>query len=454
LHDSAVFPNPVSPQTRVTASRLAWVILLTAFAIFCVICVVSGLGLNYFLLESTVPMQVALEVGRGTAGYLLSGDIDRNVAPQSGHYVTVHERISVDGQSQSVLYFRDNARNNRLIAAVTLKPGSSLMMTSAQMPRFEWSTVGYRVVLSRVSGEVDVYLPPGLDREPLVTLEADGTSGIVVYINQSGSYTVEVTPGHVRVFNRSGQAFIDSPTMAPRLIPPGEYGEIQLEPESPQLVVAPSPINLLQPSRFEQLDPVALAESNLSLSDLVWPWQCGDSQSPPPGRYEIGFPDGRPAIRLVRADGAQSHGETGCSQAPWPSAEGIDVSGYNSLVVRASFYLEHQSLPLCGIQGSECPLMLQIDYKYTDAEGREQLNIWYHGFYMRADPSRNDPARCLSCYADHEQVYSGTWYVYESPNLLSIIPEAQRPSALLRVRFYASGHEYDVYVGDVHVLAS
>lgn len=454
MHDSAVFPNPVAPPTRVAASRLAWAVLLGAFAIFCLLCVITGIGIHYFLFDSTVPMQVSLAVGRGTAAFLVRSDLDENVAPQSGHFVAVNEQISVDIQSQSVIYFRDNALDNPLIAAVTLKPGASLVMNAAQRPRFDWSRVGYRVVLQQVRGEVDVYLPPGLTREPFVVLETAGRGGVVVYLNQSGSYTVNAGANQVRVYNNGGQAFIDSPTMAPRLIPPGEHGSIQFEPEPAQLVVAPSAASLLQPSQFEQLDAEAFVESDLSLADLVWPWQCGDSQSPPPGRFEVGFPAGRPAIRLVRADGATTHGETGCSQSPWPSAGGLDVTGYSSLVVRTAFYLEYQSLPLCGNLGSECPLMLQIDYKYKDAEGQDQLYQWFHGFYIDGDPSGNAPTRCLSCLTDHDQIYGGTWYTYESPNLLALIPpEHRNGQALLRVRFYASGHEYDVYVGDVDVLA-
>ena len=61
MQDSAIFANPVTQPSRFSASRLAWPVLLIAFAIFCFTCVVTGLGLNFFLFESTVPMQVALD---------------------------------------------------------------------------------------------------------------------------------------------------------------------------------------------------------------------------------------------------------------------------------------------------------------------------------------------------------------------------------------------------------
>jgi hypothetical protein len=55
---------------------------------------------------------------------------------------------------------------------------------------------------------------------------------------------------------------------------------------------------------------------------------------------------------------------------------------------------------------------------------------------------------------EHDPIYPGTWYTYESPNILTLVPENQRDRSLLRVRFYASGHGYDVYVGDVALYAS
>ncbi|HLU10037.1 MAG TPA: hypothetical protein VK003_10260, partial [Oceanobacillus sp.] len=63
----AVAKRPSIDERERKAQRLAWTVLLVSFAIFCVICVASGIGVHYFLFRSTVPMLTELTVGRGTA---------------------------------------------------------------------------------------------------------------------------------------------------------------------------------------------------------------------------------------------------------------------------------------------------------------------------------------------------------------------------------------------------
>ena len=63
------------------------------------------------------------------------------------------------------------------------------------------------------------------------------------------------------------------------------------------------------------------------------------------------------------------------------------------------------------------------------------------------------PVRCDTCAQDHEQLNKDTWYTYTSGNLLQILPEGQRPVAVYSVKFYASGHEYDVLLGEVALMA-
>jgi hypothetical protein len=424
---------------------------LAAFAVFCVLCGLTAYAINYFLFQSTVPMQVALDVGRGTAAYLLSSDPDENVAPQDGHFIAPNERIRLDSQSQSTIFFRDTYHDNRLVAAVTMKGGTSLYLGYALRPRFEWSSIEYRIDLSDVSGEVEVYVPPGLDRKFWLSLKT--AQDAFVYLTESGSYTVNASSTQVQVFNTAGSAFLIAPGFNnPRLVSAGERGVMILDGTN-DVALAPGPLALLQSSTIQTLNPHDALDSNQLLADLAYPWQCGDSQSEPPGFFGIGVPDGRPAIRLYR-DNADTHGETSCSQSPGPGQLGRDVSGFSSLVLKATFFIEHQSLLMCGYDGSECPMMVQLDYVFVDESGTEQLNRWFHGFYANTDPGVVYPTRCSSCLVDHDSVYPGTWYIYESANLFTLIPAAQRPTKLLRVRFYASGHEYDVYVGDVALYAS
>jgi hypothetical protein len=344
-----------------------------------------------------------------------------------------------------------------------MRVGSEAYLGRAQRPRFEWSALGYYIDLTRVRGEFDIYIPHGLDRPLSMTMQLasspqDGPA--YVFLSGGGTYTVNAMENEVTVFNRDGlQAFIIERGVENRFIAPGEMARATFAPESNAIEALPAPINFLQNATFQSTDVDLLEEgNNFLLPDLIWPWQCGSNNSVPAGRHEFGFADGRPAIRLVRGDGATNSGSTTCSQAPGPSQTGRDVTGYESLVFKTSFYIESQSLTQCGFQGSECALTLTFDYIYneTDEAGRvtEKPNKWFHGFYVVPDASRTFPTRCQSCQVDHDYVYPGTWFTYESPNIIDLIPQAERPVRLLRVAFYASGHQYDVYVGDVALYAN
>ena len=432
--------------------RIAWTVMLTAFVVFCFLCAITGIGINYFLFRSTVPMQVSLDVGRGTASYIGS-DLVEKVVPRDVHYVAGNERISTDVQSQASLFVRDSYYSDRLIAVVTMKNGTTISMDYAERPRFEFSSVNYRLDLTNVSGELDVHVPPSLPRSVWISLQL--RSGGFVYITSSGDYTIIASATQAQVFNRNdGHAILISPDRTPRDVPPGQKAVMTLSETGADIAVMAAPVDLLQDSQFQSMTPDTLSESTALLPDLVQPWQCGDIQSEPPGEYTVTVSEGRPSVRLYRGDGATSHGETFCQEFVGPGQPGLDVSGYKDLRLKAVFDIESQSVTGCGSAGSECPLMLQIDYTYKNERGQEVGSIWYHGFYTNYDVQSLYPLRCASCLLDHEAVYAREWYVYESSNLLDLMPDNQQPYAILRIRMYASGHEYETFLGDLALYAS
>jgi hypothetical protein len=167
----------------------------------------------------------------------------------------------------------------------------------------------------------------------------------------------------------------------------------------------------------------------------------------PRGAYQLEINDGRRVLRLVRGDNATSNGETRC--LTYFGQNGLDVSGYTYLEIRATFKINYQSLNACGIFGSECPLMLRMDY--IDEGGVERR--WFHGFYSLLDLQLNYPLSCNSCRQEHDQINEKTWYTYQTGNLFALLGPDQKPKTIVNVQFYASGHQYDVFVGEVSLLA-
>jgi hypothetical protein len=200
------------------------------------------------------------------------------------------------------------------------------------------------------------------------------------------------------------------------------------------------------------LGTTAFDETNVfaSNSESTSPaWTCFSNANPfdnVMGTFGLVVEEGRPVLHLTRV-GSDQHGETTCITS---QSGGIDVSGYQYLSLEVVFKIASQSLSGCGEVGSECPLMLQLDYlPVGGGEGR----YWNHGFYLwNSQPSY--PSSCQTCPQEHEIVNSGVWYRYRSDNLFGSLLGDVRPSRIVALRVYASGHEYDTYVSEVSLYAS
>ena len=432
MSETAITSSKNAPSRRSDPQRLAWGVLLLAFAIFCVICVVTGLGINFFLFQSTVPMASTLSVARGSAG----ANEQLVGAPAN---LSFNSDIRTAAQSQATVAFMNQEANNQLIAAVTLRENSSLKLQSASRPRFNWSTIGYQVDLTRISGKFDILIAEGLGRD--VSIRLTTSQGALVNLKDSGRYSIDTSDTSVRVITREGEAI---------LIPPNlQYG-ISISPQNQGIVYTSNNqvelkagyVDLLRNSFFRKMNPNVTAGAELD------GWVCAnDADDNPRGSYRSQFIDGVMTLRLERYENATSHGRTSCLQTFQPGLNLVD-SDYNYFALRATFRINFQSLNACGTDGSECPLTLRMDY--LDQQG--DAHTWYHGFYVENNPQLDSPLRCDSCAQEHEFINRNTWYTYDTGSLFALFPPDQRPASIIGIMFYASGHQYDVQVSEVALL--
>lgn len=444
-------------QRRADAGRTAWGIVLIFFAIFCVLCVFTGIGVNYFLFQSSVSMETLVRVGRGTITWT-----DATLIPQAERRLVEllnSAVISTDPQAQATMFITDQYQDQRLIATVTLKSDTTVDLESVTRPRFDWSSQMYMIELDQVQGELDVYIPEGLARE--VWFGVRSTQGAIVRLIQHGQYTIRASNNQIQVTNVDGEMLVGLVDDANHRIAAGHRATLQIE--TGEITIQPGRLNLLGQDTFTR-DNLLQVSANAHPAELVW--GCNNIQNDnPSGFFDIVTVDGLSALRMGRGGGANSHGETLCSQyfSGISGQEGLDVSNLDYLGIRVTFKIVGHSLNACGTEGSECPLMLRMDYVPTSfdfsAQG-SQIPSWIHGFYTRSNPDLDYPVRCISCTLDHDIVYEDAWYTYESGNLLQLIPQTplnqqdQRPRSILNFRFYASGHEYDVYVSEMELLSS
>jgi hypothetical protein len=432
-------------RTRLQSATLAWLIIILAFVVFLVICISASIGLQYFLFESTMPLRAELRITRGTAG-LTSTDLIEQVV-RDRRELASSAVITTDELSQGTIDFYDPRADNLLVASVTVDADTALDLSAMNRPRFDWSRLGYEVFLSAASGLLDVFIPQGVERSARVSIRT--TNGDFVYLTGPGEYSVSITPQQVRVLNFSGDALIvEGQNVQTQPVGVGQRGLYY--PQSGQFLLLPGFDNLLGPAEFPEglLAPAATAEPDSDAAPAP-AWSCYNGPyDDPVGAFDIVSISGRSAIHFARGNGAQSHGESGCALTF--GGAGLSVQNYSYLEFNGTFRIDQQSLSACGFEGSECPLMLRIDY--VPASGAAARS-WYYGFYAQYDPQYNYPRTCSSCSREHESVNTGVWYTYQSGNLFATIPDEVRIGTLLNVRFYTSGHEYDVYVSNLRLLA-
>jgi hypothetical protein len=419
------------PRSPVHAQQVAWAVLIGAFVIFCGLCISLGIGVNFFFFESTVPLEARVIVARGAISLAAA-------AVASGDDLVNGDQVEMVSGAQASLFFRDTQDSDRLIASVTLNNDSAVQFWAATTPRFSWSNGLYYIELRGLRGEADVFVPQNLSR--LIRVVITSEQGDLVEISSAGLYALRLTASRIEVVNRGGNRVTLTPVDAieGRSIPIDDRAVIDSS-RPDQVALEPAAVNLLRNSTFEGV-----------FQGLATDWACTTStENLPRGNYAAEIQDGRPVLHLMRGEAATTNGQTACSQF---FGNGIDISTFNTLNLRLAFNIQFQSLSACGTEGSECPIMLRVDY----LDRRGEVQQWYLGFYYRLEPDRNDPLRCLGCPLEHIRVNEKTWYIYDSGNWLSLFPEGlpQRPVAIQSVTFYASGHQYDVYVGELSLLAA
>ena len=423
--------------------RLAWGVLLLAFAIFCLICAGVGIGVNYFLFDSRVPLNVALVMARGAAE-IVEPVVGLPRSEMSSARVTSGAQVRTNLQSQGTLTIRD-PNSGGIVAMATLMSGASFDLDNALGPRFDWSVGGYQINLDQVRGDLDVFIPAQTQRDLTILLRS--SDGVLTYLNGAGYYQVSSRSEQVRVFNRTGVAHLIPPEAheGARSIPAGGIG-IAYAGEN-RVELSAGLIDVLRNSRFQELNPRV---SSGPTQELLTGWFCGSDMSDDPrGTYRSQMLEGRMTLKFERYGGATSHGSTSCFQTLGQTGYDLAANNVNYLELSTTFYITYQSLPACGIDGSECPLMLRMDY----IDERGTARRWFHGFYSRNDTQLDFPLSCSSCTREHDAINPQTWYTFNTGNLLALFPPDQRPRAIINIWFYASGHQYDVNISEMALLA-
>ncbi len=159
------------------------------------------------------------------------------------------------------------------------------------------------------------------------------------------------------------------------------------------------------------------------------------------GEVKLVNSEGRQGVRFSRT--GKQHADIGITQI---ISQSVPADGW--LQVRAVVRVESQDLPVCGMIGTECPLMIKI--LYDDSAG--STHEWLQGFY--AMPG-DDPRFCGACEIKHAhiRVPQGKWYTFESLNILNESTDRSRLPRIIRsITISSAGHSYEADVAEVALL--
>ncbi|MGD2077459.1 MAG: hypothetical protein PVH18_03700, partial [Chloroflexota bacterium] len=124
-----------------------------------------------------------------------------------------------------------------------------------------------------------------------------------------------------------------------------------------------------------------------------------------------------------------------------------------SLKLLLSMRVAEQSLGVCGEQGSECPIIVRIEY--VDVNGVDQT--WQQGFYAVGDVGQDTPDVCVACpppLNEHQRLPFGQIAFYESDNLLERLAQSGiAPAQIKSITIIGSGHSFDSQIFDVSLIA-
>ena len=174
-----------------------------------------------------------------------------------------------------------------------------------------------------------------------------------------------------------------------------------------------------------------------------------------PNTEIVGQPDAEIAVEPADLEPALVFKRLGIGHADAGLRQviGQDVTDFESLKLLLSLQVVEQSLGVCGQQGSECPVIIRIEY--VDVNGVDQ--VWQQGFYALGEIGPDTPDVCVACpppLNEHQRVPFGQIAFYESDNLLEKLGQlGVLPAQIKSITVIGSGHSFNAQIFDVSLIA-
>lgn len=418
-------------KLSVERQRTAWIVLIASFTVFTLICISTPVIVNALLQNSTRPLAVVVQANQGTVGIDdETGGRRAIIVGDAGQSVTAGEHV-LTGNTATALVSVRPPESDQLLASFQLYSNTDFHLQEAEMPRFAVSGHNRTLIVRLDKGRIRVNVNKDEARPLTVVLE---TPHGELALAEPGQYAVVVTPEDTQVTVQSGQADIVAagevlglPSGARARIPAGSPPEGPLGTER----------NLITNGDFDR-------------SREQWilnPWIV-ELAAQPEGQVRTLAVGGDPRLNITRQ--GVGHAEVSLRQAI-----NQDVSELTSLRLLLTFRILNETLGVCGVKGSECPLFVRVNY--VDEGGGS--NTWQQGFYATGEVDPNlTPDSCTTCamvQGPHIRVPLQQDYFFEIADFRQELARHGRlpPRYIESISLVFSGHGFEVEVDDIALLA-
>lgn len=418
-----------SEESFIERQRISWIVLLASFTMCIIFTVALPVGVNAALQNMKKSLNTVVQANQGTVRVDgAAGDSNVVIAGESGLTVEAGARILTDETSAASLLVYPSDSTDNPLARLQIYSRSLVNLEEASKPRFTVSDESQSLQLHLDNGRLLLSVPQDGERPFTVSIN---TPHGQIFVTEPGQYALVVDNQETQVSVQDGQADVLANSSGKRL-GPGQRAEIPAggEPSGPLTTNR----NLVRNGDFYD----SWAEWSL----YVWNVELADQ---PEGTSEIVEVGGEPAVAFTREG-------VGHADVRMRQIIGQDVTDYSALSLLLTFQITDHSLGVCGIQGSECPLFVRLNY--TDDRGVKRT--WQHGFYSLGDVSSTTPDACISCAVvqdTHQRVPLGQISFYEADLLAELARQgAPLPAYIEDVSLVASGHSFQVEILDLALM--
>lgn len=418
---------------RNAPQRLAWTVLLASLLSCCALAVGVPAAAMSFINNTTYAalIFVKLQAGRTNAFTPPATEADARVVGQDGRALDEGSTIIVDKDipSQAFLTIGQNDTVTGTLASMQLYSGSRVQITRARIPRFHIADTSSKVDIMLLSGRVQIQTSNLTDHNLKLVVRSEHMSAVL----DNGSYSFEVTPDETSLYVRTGSAQITSAAKPETFNIEANQRTIVHKGEGIVQGLYAPPRDLIRNGHFQS----PLSKDWETITDVA---VAGDVT----GTVQVIGAGANTSLLLSRPGIGLNWGRTGVKQMI-----NENISGRSSLQLRLNFAILYQELKVCGSQGSECPLMVRINYRTKDGATAD----WTQGFYADGTPSMpNLPDFIVQSgepRTKHIATRLGRDEPYESPNLIEAIPGIEY---LNYIQVYAEGHGVQTRVNSVELL--